>query len=140
MQLNKFCKPSGEDLLVQLSELLTNFHQKHVDTANSILKEIVQAFANKIETLSTEIVSNLKEMAIVPFENGNLYSLIKFFVPYISLKYYTIHHIKMIRLSWNFWVGLEFEKQQMLRIEAIQTFYDSYQDAHQSQFSSRYDM
>ena len=98
MQLNKFCKPSGEDLLVQLSELLTNFHQKHVDTANSILKEIVQAFANKIETLSTEIVSNLKEMAIVPFENGNLYSLIKFFVPYISLKYYTIH-IKMIRLS-----------------------------------------
>ena len=103
------------------------------------MKEIVQAFANKIETLSTEIVSNLKEMAIVPFENGNLYSLIKFFVPYISLKYYTIH-IKMIRLSWNFWVGLEFEKQQMLRIEAIQTFYDSYQDAHQSQFSSRYDM
>lgn len=92
MQLNKFCKPSGEDLLVQLSELLTNFHQKHVDTANSILKEIVQAFANKIETLSTEIVSNLKEMTIVPFENGNLYSLIKIFVPYISLKYYTIHH------------------------------------------------
>ena len=125
--------PSGEDLVMQLKELLTNFDEKRADVFKQVLKEIVTALA-EVQPLQSETVSNLKELAFVVSDDEKLYSADKVFCSVdlvITGKIQRLHHSYLGEediLDLLTKIGVRNQPLVGNYIEVIQNLHKSYQE------------